>query len=324
MTSTPSDSRSSVTKSRERRLVERQGADRGVAGVNRTDRGIGGFIFAANTGPQFWLGWAAYAIVVVSVQLLDVGDALHSASALKLATPVWRAVTDGYSSALVVILVYPAVRALARTAPPSGRGVFRFAATHLAGAVAFTITHVCGFTLIRAMVYGLHGQAYPTGLPGAILYEAPRDAIIYALSAGANWALMAIECQIAVAKHRPAAIPVFDIRDGARVIRVAVDQILAVRSADNYSEFLLRDGRAILMRVTLSALQAQLEPYGLARSHRSWLVNLAEVKEIAPVGSGDYVLSLPGGIQAPLSRSYRPIVSARLAPISRGAMVFAK
>jgi hypothetical protein len=214
----------------------------------------------------------------------------------------------------MVILIYPMVRALARTAPPSGRAVLRFAVVHLAGAVAFTITHVCGFTLIRAMVYGLHGQAYPTGLPGEILYEAPRDGIIYALTAGANWASMTIERQFAAVKRRPASIPVFDIRDGARVIRVAVDQILAVRSADNYSEFLLSDGRAILMRVTLSALQAQLEPYGLTRSHRSWLVNLAEVKAIAPVGSGDYVLSLPGGIQAPLSRSYRPMVSARLAP----------
>ena len=268
-----------------------------------------------NAGPRFWLGWAAYAAIVGLVQWLDVLYTLHMAPAFRLAVPVWRELTDGYSSAVLVVLVYPAVRALARIAPPWGGRYLRFAALHAAGAVAFTVVHVCGFILIRMAIYRLHGQIYPTDVPGAVLYELPQDAMIYLAAVGANWGLWAFERRIATAAQAAAQTPgapaVFDIRDNARIIRTPVDHILAVRSASNYCEFLLRDGRAILMRTTLSTLEAQLGLHGLMRSHRSWLVNVVAVAEIAPSGSGDYVLSLTGGLRAPLSRSYRQAVSSQ-------------
>jgi len=281
-----------------------------------------------SAGPRFWLGWAAYAALVSLAQLPDVLHALRVAPAFRLAVPVWQAMTDDWSSVIVIVLGYPAVRALAQTAPPwSGRRL-RFAALHAVGAIAFTIAHVCGSILIRAAIYGLHDQVYPTDVPGAILLELPLDTVIYAVTVGGYWAVAALERHAAAAAQSaaqtPGAPPVFDIRDNARIVRTPVDQILAVRSAANYSEFLLRDGRAILMRATLSTLEAQLGPYGLMRSHRSWLVNLAAVAEIAPSGSGDHILSLTGGLRAPLSRSYRPAVSARLArrpvPLSPGSI----
>ncbi len=85
-----------------------------------------------------------------------------------------------------------------------------------------------------------------------------------------------------------------------------IDDILAVRSAGNYVEFLLADGRAPLMRATLAGVEAQLRPHGVARTHRSWLVNTGRIEEIEPARSGDYRLSLKGGIEAPLSRRFRP------------------
>lgn len=298
--------------------VDGQGIDNVLGGTSRRRSGTDRFISGMSVGPRFWLGWAAYAVLVSLAQLPDVLHALRVAPAFRLAVPVWRAMTDDWSSVVVIVLVYPAVRALAQTAPPwSGRHL-RFAALHAVGAVAFTIVHVCGSILIRAAIYGLHDQVYPTDVPGAILFELPLDMAIYAVTVGGYWAVAALERHIATtaqaAAQTPGAPPVFDIRDNARIVRAPVDQILAVRSAGNYCEFLLRDGRTILMRATLSTLETQLGPYGLMRSHRSWLVNLAAVAEIAPSGSGDYVLSLTGGLRAPLSRSYRPAVTDRLAP----------
>jgi hypothetical protein len=316
--SAPSKSRHGAKGAPPPEPVENQGIDNVLAGTNRGRRGMDRFIFGMSAGPRFWLGWAAYAALVSLAQLPDVLHALRVAPAFRLAVPVWRAMADDWSSVVVIVLGYPAVRALAQAAPPWNGRYLRFAALHIVGAVAFTIVHVCGSILIRAAIYGLHGQVYPTDVPGAILVELPLDALIYALTVGGYWAVAALERHVAAAAQSaaqtPGAPPVFDIRDNARIVRTPVDQILAVRSAGNYCEFLLRDGRAILMRATLSTLEAQLGPHGVVRCHRSWLVNLAAVAAIAPSGSGDYVLSLTGGLRAPLSRSYRPAVSARLAP----------
>jgi LytTr DNA-binding domain len=316
--SAPSKSRHGAKGAPAPQPVEGQGIDKALAGTNRGLPGMERFISGMSAGPRFWLGWAAYAALISLAQLPDVLHALRVAPAFRLAVPVWRAMADDWSSVVVIVLIYPAVRGLARTAPPWGGRYLRLAVLHAVGAVAFTIVHVCGSILVRAAIYRLHHQVYPTDVPGAILVELPLDTLIYALTVGGYWAVTALERHVAAAAQSaaqtPGAPPVFDIRDNARIVRTPVDQILAVRSASNYCEFMLRDGRAILMRTTLSTLEAQLAPYGLMRSHRSWLVNLAAVAEIAPSGSGDFVLSLTGGLRAPLSRSYRPAVSTRLAP----------
>ena len=95
----------------------------------------------------------------------------------------------------------------------------------------------------------------------------------------------------------------FDIRDGARLTRVRLDQILAVVSAGNYVEFILDDGRKLLMRSPLSALENELGPLGFVRTHRSWLVNPGRMTALKPEGSGDYSVEL-GSIIAPLSRRF--------------------
>ena len=95
----------------------------------------------------------------------------------------------------------------------------------------------------------------------------------------------------------------FDIRDGARIIRVPLADILAVSSAGNYVEFRLADGRRPLMRATLAAVEAELSRFGFVRVHRSWLVNTERVTGLRPDGSGDWTVEL-GAVEAPLSRRY--------------------
>ena len=101
----------------------------------------------------------------------------------------------------------------------------------------------------------------------------------------------------------------FDIVDGPRLVRTQLSDILAVRSAGNYAEFLLSDGRRPLMRTSLGGLQGRLEPQGFVRTHRSWLVNAARVTGLRPEGSGDYAVEL-GAVEAPLSRRFREALDA--------------
>nr|WP_240902791.1 LytTR family DNA-binding domain-containing protein [Caulobacter sp. SLTY] len=111
----------------------------------------------------------------------------------------------------------------------------------------------------------------------------------------------------AASKAEPAT---FDIRDGAKLVRAAVSDILAVSSAGNYAEFHLADGRKPLMRASLASLETKLAQHGFVRTHRSWLVNAARVTELKHEGSGDYAVTL-GGVVAPLSRRF-PDALARL------------
>ena len=83
-----------------------------------------------------------------------------------------------------------------------------------------------------------------------------------------------------------------------------LSDILAVTSAGNYVEFALQDGRRLLMRSPLSALESDLEGRGFVRTHRSWLVNAARVTGLKPEGSGDYEISL-GSLEVPLSRRFK-------------------
>jgi DNA-binding LytR/AlgR family response regulator len=102
---------------------------------------------------------------------------------------------------------------------------------------------------------------------------------------------------------KPSEPSTFDIRDGAKLTRVKMEEILAVTSAGNYVEFILADGRRLLMRAPLRSVEEELTPRGFVRTHRSWLVNAGKVTTLKPEGSGDYTVEL-GKQSAPLSRRF--------------------
>jgi len=67
---------------------------------------------------------------------------------------------------------------------------------------------------------------------------------------------------------------------------------------------MLADGTRPLMRCTLAGLQETLAPHGFLRTHRSFVVNPRYVRVMEPTGTGDYRLTLDGGITVPVSRRY--------------------
>lgn len=181
-----------------------------------------------------------------------------------------------------------------------------------AGLAVFTLIHIGGCVLIRGLLYpGILHRDYEFDLLGReALFEVGKDVIAYAASATGfvvilAWRLAPGPPVIA----SPAPITTFDILDGPRLVRAVVGDILAVRSAGNYAEFLLSDGRRLLMRTSLGAVQSALAPAGLVRTHRSWLVNTGRVTGLRPEGSGDYAVEL-GGVEAPLSRRFPQALAA--------------
>lgn len=177
---------------------------------------------------------------------------------------------------------------------------------HAAAALAFAAAHIGLFIVLRAAAFAALGRAYDLAFAlGQFRHEIWKDLLAYGLLVGAYALIGHLDRDRggggSGAPERAADL--FDIRDGARLVRVRLDQVLAVSAAGNYAEFHLRDGRRPLMRRSLSALEADLAGRGFVRTHRSWLVNGAAVSGLTPEGSGDYTVEL-GAICAPLSRRY--------------------
>jgi hypothetical protein len=278
--------------------------------MSREAPGTGG----ANSGTKRLVGlplaWAATAVVVSLLQLANVIADLQTARRMGVELPAWRAAADGVSSAAMIILLFPLLRRLGRATPPWALPPLRVAALHAAGWTAFALTYLLGFSLIRMALYGLFGEVYHPSLIRAAAAVAPSTVITYGLITGAVWGALWLQQRLALRSGVPAAGAVFDIRDGGRTLHAPVETILAVRSAGNYVEFQMADGRQILMRATLAQIEAELAAQGFARSHRGWLVNSRHITETRRMGAGDFELTLTGGLRAPLSRRWRPAVEA--------------
>jgi DNA-binding LytR/AlgR family response regulator len=174
---------------------------------------------------------------------------------------------------------------------------------HLPVALMFALCHVGGFVLLRKLVYRVAGHIYDFGaFVPHFLYEVRKDALGYALFI-AGFALIEHLLRQQQLIETPGQSLTFSIRDGAKLIRVRMDEIVAVTSAGNYVEFLLRDGRRPLMRTPLSAIEGEFGPRGFVRTHRSWVVNASAVTGLTPEGSGDYTVEL-GELAVPLSRRF--------------------
>ncbi|MET0274459.1 MAG: LytTR family DNA-binding domain-containing protein [Phenylobacterium sp.] len=245
------------------------------------------------------VGWLLGLTIVAMIMVFDILTRTHNAG-----DSLGRAVVDEASSALVtaVVLALPmAITLWIRRRRPTWWGR---ALVYLAGAAVYPVLHVSGFVAIRKLAYAaLWGATYEFGsLPGEFLYESAKDVPAFAFACGVFWLIL--RWRLDAPQQADGSGPlVIDIRDGARLVRAPLAEILAVRSAGNYAEFVLADGRRPLMRSPLSALEARLAAHGFVRTHRSWLVNAGRVTGLRPEGSGDYAVEI-GTLEAPLSRRF--------------------
>jgi DNA-binding LytR/AlgR family response regulator len=262
------------------------GADLGTSGTPRR---------------TFLLTLGAVAVVAAFINTLGVISTLHANPHLSVIEPV---IWEGASWITLVSFFWIAWVAY-RLAPPH-RLSWRLL-LHLPALLAFAVGHIGGFVLLCKAAYFAMGRRYEFApFWESFFYSLGRDALAYAVFMAAFAFTLSL-----LRQQTPEPRPLtFDIRDGTKLNRVMIEAILAVTSAGNYAEFVLRDGRRLCMRSPLSALERELAPYGFVRTHRSWLVNAAAVTALNPEGSGDYSVCL-GAMTVPLSRRF-PDALARL------------
>jgi two-component system, LytTR family, response regulator len=103
----------------------------------------------------------------------------------------------------------------------------------------------------------------------------------------------------------------FVIKSGGRVFFVRTDEIDWVEAAGNYVKLHVGN-EAHLLRETMNALEAQLDPDLFYRIHRCHIVNIERVKELQPWFNGEYVVFLRSGARLTLSRGYREKLQDRI------------
>jgi len=105
----------------------------------------------------------------------------------------------------------------------------------------------------------------------------------------------------AIEGRRPDVLP---IRQGRETVRVPVSSIQWVDAAGDYM-CIHADGDTHILRGTMKELEEILDPKLFQRVHRSTIVNLRLVKSLRAHMNGEYFLTLEGGHELKLSRTYR-------------------
>jgi two-component system LytT family response regulator len=111
----------------------------------------------------------------------------------------------------------------------------------------------------------------------------------------------------AVAAHRggsPRYLERLAATIGTRTVFIKADDIDWIEASGNYVN--VHTARhTYLLRTSMGAIEARLDPAKFARVHRSAIVRIDRVVELRSTGSRDYKISLSDGSVVPMSARYR-------------------
>jgi two-component system LytT family response regulator len=94
------------------------------------------------------------------------------------------------------------------------------------------------------------------------------------------------------------------VKTGGRIIFLKTSEIDWIQADDKYAH-LHTGNKSHLVRQTLGALEAQLDPQKFIRIHRSAIVHIERIQELQPMFAGEHTVVLENGTKLTLSRSYK-------------------
>lgn len=97
---------------------------------------------------------------------------------------------------------------------------------------------------------------------------------------------------------------VFTIRDKGREHKVSAADILFLRAEGNYLCLQTKD-RHFLYRLTMNAVESELDPARFLRIHRSYIVNNAHVRSSRYSGNNEFIFTMANGERIVSGRSYK-------------------
>jgi len=151
----------------------------------------------------------------------------------------------------------------------------------------------------------------------ALALDRAREALAARRSAAYARQLRSVIAQLDQEPSAPAhqATPTgaerIEVRDGERVRYVAADDVAWAEAGGPHVKLHTAQG-VFMIRETLAHLESALDARRFVRIHRSFIVNVGQIKELQPWFGGDAVLILKNGQQLKVSRTYRAQLKTRL------------
>jgi two-component system response regulator AlgR len=109
----------------------------------------------------------------------------------------------------------------------------------------------------------------------------------------------------------------FWVQHRQEFVRVFADRIQWVQAEGDYVRLHVV-GQSYLMSETMSRLETRLDPADFLRVHRSSIIRTDQIEAFSQTRYGDITLTLPGGQQIPVGRTYarrvREALAARRSP----------
>lgn len=114
---------------------------------------------------------------------------------------------------------------------------------------------------------------------------------------------------------RPRYLERIAARGTRNTVVVPLSEVSWIEAADNYVK-LHTGGETHLTRRTMRELERLLDPARFARIHRSTMVRLDKVRELRPLGDGDWQVVMLDGTRLTLTRSYKDGFTQRVGGIA--------
>ncbi len=103
----------------------------------------------------------------------------------------------------------------------------------------------------------------------------------------------------------------FIIKERGREIKVPVDDIIFLRAEGNYLHLQLKE-KHHLYRMTMNAVETELDPTRFLRIHRSYIVHNTHIRNVRYSGNNEFVFLMANGERIVSGRSYREQIAKAL------------
>lgn len=173
---------------------------------------------------------------------------------------------------------------------------------------------------VRAFEAGAIGyllKPFPDGRFSEALARAKQQIRDSALAASEHWppALPDLPASSGVAATTTSrALPATSriaFKIGSDYLFVGADEIVWVKAEGEFVQ-VCAGGQIHRVREPLHEVERRLNPAGYARIHRSFIVNVSQIRRIAPNLYGDYTVAMSDGTRLRLSRTHRHTLKALL------------
>jgi LytTr DNA-binding domain len=298
------------------------------AGAGGTDPGTNGWRLSIRS---IYVG---IAVIVATACLVNVFSVDYDLTRLGRPHRFWEPFVGAASSAVLVIALLALPRQAGALAAALASRPLRSGLSLIGLALTFSAMHICGMVLLRDLVYAAAGATYSFNWSiGEVIYELRKDLFSFSIIGVIFWLAerafappgpivrTSVGHRDASAAAPPPYLPPqagegregdaggrLWLRDGRTSILVDAGDILYITSAGNYVEYVMATGPRHLIRTTLQAEAARLSRLGIARVHRTRLVNAKRIAAVTWRQSGDFDLRLDNGETIAGSRRYKAAV----------------